>query len=258
MSHRNWLLIGLLGWAAVGCSGGAALPQSVPTYQVRVLNVYPHDPGAFCQGLVVEGNVLYEGTGQYGNSTLRRVDLETGKVVSQVNLPQQYFGEGVALFQNRLYQLTWKERVCFVYDKQTLKAVASARYTGEGWGLAADDQVLYLSQGTSTIRVMDPRTFKEVRRMRVKDGRRYVDDINELEYVDGKLLANIWYLDKIAEIDPATGKLLAWIDCSRVNPGRSNREHVLNGIAYDRQSGRLFITGKNWKHLYEIEILRSE
>lgn len=238
-----------------GCSTTTAQPQSVPTYQVRVIATFPHDPKAFTQGFIADGDTFYEGTGQYGNSTLRRVDAATGQVQAYVSLDPKYFGEGIALFNDHIYQLTWKERVCFVFERESMKAIGSLPYSGQGWGLTADDQFFYMSDGTSTIRVLDPSTFKQVRRIRVRAGRRAVDQLNELEFVDGKILANIWYLDRLAQIDPQTGQVLAWIDCSHVFPNRPNREHVLNGIAYDAQSGRLFITGKNWPKVYEIEIL---
>lgn len=261
MQNHKWQLACLiLAYVSVGCSPNAAVPADVPTYRVRVLSVFPHDPSAFSQGLVVEGETCYEGTGHYGSSTLRRVDLSTGEIQAQFALPRKYFGEGITILGNRIYQLTWKERICVVYDKATMKAIGSLQYSGEGWGLTTDGEVLYMSDGTSTIRVLDPQTLRVQRRIRVKDGRRGVGDLNELEFVDGKILANVWYLDKIAEIDPTSGRVTAWIDCSNVYPAgsRPNREHVLNGIAYDKASGRMFITGKNWPKLYEIEVLKPE
>lgn len=241
-----------------GCST-SAIPAdpTPPTKSVRVINVFPHDPKAFSQGLVVEGEILYEGTGQYGNSMLRKVDLKTGEVLLRQPLGPDYFGEGITIFGDRIYQLTWKERICIVYEKDTFKALGTLPYTREGWGLADDEKQLYLSDGTSSIRVLDPKTFKVERRIRVRSGRANVANLNELEFVKGKLLANVWYEDRIAEIDPKTGKVTAWIDCSDVYPAaeRPDREHVLNGIAFDEKSGRLFITGKNWPNLYEIEIV---
>lgn len=251
-----FLLVGLL---VLGC-GQSALPvdQDIPTYQVRILNVFPHDSGAFTQGLVVEGTTIYESTGQYGNSTLRQVDLESGRVEKRLPLDPKYFAEGIGIVGDWIYQLTWKERVCFVYDKTTFKALGALQYSGQGWGLTHDDEVVYMSDGTSTIRVLDPQTFKVLRRIRVKQGRRYLDKLNELEFVDGMILANVWYSDRIAQIDPKSGQVTAWIDCSGVYPAsaRANREQVMNGIAHDKASGRLFITGKNWPHLYEIEVVR--
>ncbi|MEM7314257.1 MAG: glutaminyl-peptide cyclotransferase, partial [Planctomycetota bacterium] len=153
----------------------------------------------------------------------------------------------------RIYQLTWQEKTCVVYKKKTIKPIGKYNYRGEGWGLADDGKVLYMSDGTSSIRVLDP-NFKIKKRLRVKDGRRSVDKLNELEFFDGFLYANVWYEDVIAKIDPKTGKVVAWLDCSRVYPTRRNREHVLNGIAHDAKSGKIYITGKNWPRLYEIKI----
>lgn len=229
---------------------------SIPVHTVTVIARFPHDSTAFTQGLVVEDGVLYEGTGHYGESTLRRVDLESGVVDKSMSLAANYFGEGITLLGEQIFQLTWQQGVCFLYDKQTLAPTGTLRYSHEGWGLTNDGQHLYLSDGTSTIRVLDPKTLKAVRRIRVKQGRRLIDKINELEFVDGEIYANIWYLDQIARIDPSNGEILGWIDCSQIYPAssRRDREHVLNGIAHDRTSGRLFVTGKNWPHLFEIKV----
>lgn len=266
-SKDCWILYplsGLIFFAACadrlpGDQVGNQPAKGTPVHPVRVVNVFPHDPGAFSQGLVVEGETLYEGTGQYGNSTLRKVDLSTGKVLVAQPLNRNYFGEGIATLGDRIYQLTWKERVCIVYDKKTMQPLGVLNYQDEGWGLTNDEQNLYLSDGTSTLRVMDPSNLRVIRTLKVRDGRRYVDLLNELEFVEGYILANIWYEDRIAKIDPQTGQVVAWIDCSSVYPPspRRDREHVLNGIAYDSQSQRLFITGKNWPNLYEIQILAS-
>ena len=250
------LLVSLLFHFGCSTTGVTADPLA-PTKQVRVINIFDHDSAAFTQGLVVEGETIYEGTGKRGASTLRKVDLSSGTVQQQVGLPRQYFGEGITIFGDRIYQLTWQSRVCIVYEKESFQALGTLPYTDEGWGITDDEKHIYLSDGTNTIRVLDPQTFKVQRRIRVKHGRRNIDKLNELEFVNGKILANIWYEDKIAEIDPATGAVTAWIDCSGVYPAatRPDREHVLNGIAYDKDSGRLFITGKNWPKLYEIEIV---
>lgn len=251
-------LVGLIFVAA--CTeplSGNQVRGSTPVYQVRVLKVFPHDRNAFSQGLVVEGETLFEGTGQYGKSTLRRVELSSGKVKAYQPLDANYFGEGITVIGERIYQLTWKQRTCVVYDKSTLKPLGVLNYRGEGWGITDDEKQIFMSDGTNTIRVLDPNTFKLTHKFRVKDGRRNIKNLNELEYIDGFLLANVWYEDRIAKIDPKTGAVVAWIDCSGVFPAatRPSREHVLNGIAYDKQSGRIFITGKNWPNLFEIEIL---
>ncbi len=230
--------------------------ETIGVQTVKVVATYPHDSTAFSQGLAVEGKVLYEGTGHYGQSTLRRVDLQTGKVEKSMQLASQYFGEGITIMADQIFQLTWREGVCFVYDKATLQPSGTLRYANEGWGLANDGEHLYLSDGSSTIRVLDPKTFKPVRRIRVKQGRRFVEEINELEFVNGEILANIWHSDHIARIDPADGRVLGWIDCSQIYPARQrpDPEHVLNGIAHDAETGKLYVTGKNWPQLFEIEI----
>lgn len=236
-----------------------AQPANRPTTKaVKVVASFPHDPTAFTQGLVVEGNTIYESTGQYGNSSLRHVDLETGEISLKVPLRSDLFGEGITVMGDDLYQLTWKARACLLFDKKTLQWKKSLGYTGEGWGLTNDGKFLYMSDGTSTIRVIDPLTFKVVRRLRVKNGRRYQSKLNELEFIDGKIWANVWYEDRIAEIDPQSGKITAWIDCRNVYPAnrRPDREHVLNGIAIDAASGRIFVTGKNWPKIYEIEVVQ--
>ena len=259
MLRKFWWLAPIVGVAIVAIVAVTAAPggdAGENVQSVKVLGAYPHDADSFSQGLVIEGETIYEGTGKYGASVLRKVDLETGKVEMQVPLGAKYFGEGITIFGDRIYQLTWKERVCVVYDKATLKPLGTLPYLGEGWGLTDDETHLYLSDGTSTIRVLDPQTFKVIRRISVKNGRRRVDKLNELEFVDGEIYANIWYSDLIARIDPQSGNLLGWIDCGSVYPAvrRPDREHVLNGIAHDAETGRLFVTGKNWPQLFEIEV----
>lgn len=238
------------------CTTSAVPADKAPTKLVTVIQSFPHDANAFCQGFAVEGERVFEGTGQYGNSSLRHVDLKTGRPIVNLPLKPQYFGEGITIIGDLVYQLTWKERLCFVYDKNTLKYLKHFQYAGEGWGLTDDGKVLYMSDGTSTIRVVDPATFKVLRKIRVKNGRRTVGKLNELEFVNGKIWANVWYEDRIAEIDPASGRVTAWIDCSNVYPANSrpDREHVLNGIAFDENTKRIFVTGKNWPRVYEISV----
>lgn len=259
MSKRAW-------WIALPIVGGLlliavvcfAMPvdDRIPIQTANVVASFPHDAGAFTQGLVIDDGILFEGTGQYGQSTMRRVDLETGKVEKSMSLAGDYFGEGITLLGEQIFQLTWKEGVCFLYDKQMLAPTGTLRYAGDGWGLTNDGQHLYLSDGSSSIHVLDPKTLKPIRRIRVKQGRRLVDQLNELEFVEGEIYANIWHSDHIARIDPASGEVLGWIDCSQVYPAarRLDREHVLNGIAYDSVSKRLFVTGKNWPQLFEIQV----
>ena len=224
----------------------------------QVVAEFPHDPSAFSQGLVVVDGQMYEGTGKKGESTLRKVDLKTGRVESFVPLDASYFGEGITILNDRIYQLTWENRVGLVYDLKTLKQVQTFRYSGEGWGLTNDGKHLIMSDGTSLLRFLDLRTFEVARRLRVRGSDGQVDKLNELEYVKGEILANIWYSDRIARISPATGEVLGWIDLSALYPARqrTSKEEVLNGIAYDEASGRLFVTGKNWPKLFEIELLK--
>lgn len=259
-----WLALPVLGLVILAvASSNNASPDPYVTESSRAiaLAAFPHDPAAFCQGLVVDGDTLLEGTGQYGHSTLRRVELVSGKVLQSVKLPDQYFGEGITLLGDRVYQLTWKSKVCLVYDAKTLQQVGQLPYQWsgvykEGWGLTNDGKNLIVSDGTSTIRTVDPETLREVRQVKIRDGRRYVERINELEYVDGEIWANIWYEDRVARIDPENGRVKGWIDCRNVYPARQrpDREHVLNGIACNAKTGQLFITGKNWPALYEIKV----
>jgi glutaminyl-peptide cyclotransferase len=256
------LLLAALLAVAGGVAGVAALLADsergeVPVYGFEVVNAYPHDSRAFCQGLAIHDGKLYEGTGQYGASSLREVDLETGRVMRQFNLDRQFFGEGITLMGDSIYQLTWRARQAFVFDRETFEYRKTLRYRGEGWGLTHDGTHLIMSDGTSTLRFLDPATFREVRRVSVRDGRRRIDQLNELEYVDGEIYANIWKSDFIARISPADGRILGWIDLSALWPlrQRPDPEAVLNGIAWDAEKKRLFVTGKNWPRLYEIRVV---
>lgn len=255
----------------VNISNSTAKPaSSVPTFTYEVVNTYQHDPKAFTQGLIYFGGMLYESTGQYDESTIRKVDLRSGKVVQQVQLGDDFFGEGATVFRDKLYQLTWREGTAFVYTLPDLKPEKEIRYSGEGWGLANDGTNLIMSDGTHVIRFVDPETFKTVRTVTVnrEDGRPLMQ-INELEYVKGEIWANIWHSENpqtlgrpnhIARIDPASGKLLGWIDLSGISPEdqRRDSENTLNGIAYDEAGDRIFVTGKNWSKLYEIKLKPKE
>lgn len=258
MSKRAWIGLGCVGCAVLLSLVAFAFPKDRPPAlkPIRVVAAYEHDSAAFSQGLAINDGEMFEGTGQYGNSFLRKVEVQTGKVLANVPLPKEYFGEGITLLNGSIFQLTWRENVCLVYDQATLKMTGSFRYAGEGWGLANDGKHLYLSDGTPTIRVIDPANFNVVRQMRVHIGPRKVDKLNELEFVNGELLANIWYSDHIARISPKTGEVLGWLDASDLYPAtqRPSREHVLNGIAYDQATAKLYMTGKNWPQLFEVEI----
>lgn len=252
-------------WMAAVCfclpgpTGWAAERAPVPMVcGYEIVNTYPHDPQAFCQGLAIVDGQLYEGTGQRGESTLRKVELETGKVLQQVSLDRRLFGEGIAVWDQRIYQLTWQAGVAFVYDRETFKELGRFRVYGEGWGLTHDGKHLILSNGSPTLQYLDPKTFRVVRRLNVRDRGNWVRNLNELEYADGAILANVWTTDRIAWIDADTGNVTAWIDLSGLKPSeiRNDPDAVLNGIAYDPESKRLFVTGKNWPKLFEIRIVK--
>jgi glutamine cyclotransferase len=225
--------------------------QSTPVYSYRIVHTYPHDSAAFTQGLVYTGSVLYEGTGLYGRSSLRQVDLETGEVLQIRNLPSQYFGEGIAVWDGEIIQLTWREHAAFVYNRDTFTQTGQFSYPTEGWGLTHDGQRLIMSDGTSNLYFRDTRTFSETGRVQVYDGSLPVTRLNELEYIQGQVYANVWLTDRIARIDPLTGQVTAWIDLAGLRPPGAD---VLNGIAYDAAGDRLFVTGKLWPYLYQIEL----
>lgn len=237
-------------WAQLGGRGGGAA-------DVRVVAEYPHDPQAFTQGLAIHDGRLYEGTGQYGRSTIRRVDLESGRVEQSSALSDAYFGEGIAILDGKLYQLTWRSGIGIVYDVETFEFLGTFSYAGEGWGLTHDGEQLIMSDGSATIRFLDPETFAVTRRISVRDGGEPVGRLNELEYVDGEIWSNVWYDDRIARIDPDSGEIVGWLDLGAIYPQTErSSEAVLNGIAYDADADRLFVTGKNWPRLYEIEVAR--
>ena len=226
-------------------------------YTFSVVNVYPHDTNAFTEGLVSENGFLYESTGLYGNSSLRRVDLETGKVLQVRTLQAQYFGEGITIVGDEIVQLTWQSHVGFVYDKATLSLLREFEYPTEGWGLTYDGKRLIMSDGTSNLYFMDPVTFKRIGQV-VVHNTGPVTELNELEYIKGAVYANIWKQKKIAVINPQTGQVTAWIDLTGIQDSRNqNPNNVLNGIAYDTNGDRLFVTGKMWPHIFEIKLIPS-
>jgi glutamine cyclotransferase len=223
----------------------------------RVLHSYKHDREAFTQGLLFHDGFLYEGTGTEGKSSLRKVDLATGNVLRRVDLPSAYFGEGLALWKDKLIQLTWKSKIGFVYDLATFKQVRTFTYNREGWGITQDGKRLIMSDGSSTLYFWDPETFKEIGHLDVTSGGRSVPELNELEYVRGEIYANVWRTDRIARISPSTGKVIGWIDLpGLLSPADRAGADVLNGIAYDAKLNRLFVTGKWWPKLFHIEMPR--
>jgi len=225
-------------------------------YTYQIVNVYPHDPNAFTQGLVFEDGFLYEGTGLHGSSSVRKVELETGAIVQLYELPPHYFGEGITIFDDKIIQLTWQSRVGFVYDKDTFELVQEFTYPTEGWGITHDGTSLIMSDGTATLYYLDPETFAEISRITVRDKGVLVSNLNELEYVQGEIYANVWQTDWIARIAPDTGDVDGWIYLEGLLPLEgSHRVDVLNGIAYDAEHDRLFVTGKLWPKLFEIELI---
>jgi glutaminyl-peptide cyclotransferase len=232
---------------------------SVPEWGFEVIHVYPHDSTAFTQGLEYHDSSLYEGTGLHGRSALRKEDLETGKVVKELALPFQYFGEGVTVLDERIVQLTWQSHLGFVYDQPTFRLLRNFSYPGEGWGLANDGRQIYMSDGTAQIRCLDPSSLQELRRFTVHEGERPVEMLNELEWVRGELYANVWQANRIVRIDPREGAVLGWIDLAGLLSPEEEAEgaDVLNGIAYDSTGGRLFVTGKLWPKLFEIKLVRK-
>jgi glutamine cyclotransferase len=231
--------------------------RSVPVnYTYEVVKVYPHDQNAFTQGLVIEKGVLYESTGLYGNSTLRRVDLETGNVMQSYALPAEFFGEGITVFGDRIIQLTWQSHKGFVYDKYSFDLLQEFSYPTEGWGITNDGSQLIMSDGTANLYFLDPETFQKVGQVEVRDGNASVTNLNELEYIDGEVYADIWGEEKIAVIDPSTGQVKGWIDLTGIyNQANRGPNDVLNGIAYDAEGDRLFVTGKMWSQLFEIKLI---
>jgi glutaminyl-peptide cyclotransferase len=227
-----------------------------PVQSYKVRRYLPHDPEAFTQGLVFDDGTLYESTGLRGKSTLRRVDMGTGLVLESVELPDTDFGEGLTVWGDHLIQLTWKSDVAYVYDKNTLEKVHEFHYEGEGWGLTHDGHQFIMSGGTSTLRFLNPDTFEVERRLLVKDHGKPVSFLNELEYVKGEVYANVWQSDRIARISPKTGEVLGWIDLQgllQCAPEKPSKANILNGIAWDAEGDRLFVTGKYWPWLFQIE-----
>ncbi len=233
----------------------AAKTGQIPVLNVKLVRTYPHDPHAFTQGLEYYGGYLYESTGIAGQSTLRKVALETGEVLQKVSLPSQYFGEGLTIFRGKIYQLTWLSKKGFVYDLRSFRQVGEFPYDTEGWGLTHDDRSLIMSDGTNKIRYIHPVSFGVTRTIELYTGGEGVVNLNELEYVKGEIFANIWHSPRIARIDASSGQVLAWIDLtSIVSKEHHSDEAVLNGIAYDKAGDRLFVTGKNWSKLFEIKV----
>jgi glutamine cyclotransferase len=263
---RNRLLALALSLTFSGCNTaansdgpkvGPPANNAVPAkYGYQILNIWPHDSNAFTQGLILVDGKLLESTGQEGSSSLRRVELETGKILKKVDVPLPYFAEGITVLNGKIYQLTWQHQFGFIYDLQTLERLGDFKYQGEGWGLTTDGTSLIMSDGSNRLRFIDPSSFRVTKTINVIDGTTPVDDLNELEFVQGEIYANIWHDDRIAVVDPQNGRVKAWIDLTGLLPEGElpDEEAVLNGIAYDQSSNRLFVTGKLWPRLFEIKL----
>jgi glutamine cyclotransferase len=249
-----WAISGL---PAFGQSPHPARRAATPEYTFKIVNVFPHDPAAFTQGLAYHDGFFYEGTGLNGRSSLRKVRLQTGEVVQKTDLAPAFFGEGIAIFNDKIVQLTWQSQIGFVYDLNSFRLLRQFSYPGEGWGLATGGNELFMSDGSDEIRVLDAATLKEKRRIKVRDGDAPVTELNELEIVEGQIFANVWKTNRIARISPRTGKVLGWIDLEGILSPMYLREQnaVLNGIAYDPAGKRLFVTGKLWPSIFEIKVV---
>jgi glutamine cyclotransferase len=223
----------------------------------RIVHTYPHDQQAFTQGLIFVDGHLYESTGIEGKSSLREEDLETGRILQFHDVPSRYFAEGLTVWGSTLIQLTWQSHMALVYDRASFRFLRSFQYDGEGWGLTHDSKSLILSDGTATLRFYDPATFHETKSITVTDHGKPADQLNELEFIHGQIYANVWHSDRIARISPATGAVLGWIDLGGLLPAsqHSSAEAVLNGIAYDSAHDRLFVTGKLWPKIFEIQVV---
>jgi glutamine cyclotransferase len=251
------LVLAAMSFAATPMLSAQQKSSAVPVYGYSVVKVYPHDRAAFTQGLQYVDGFLYEGTGQNGQSSIRKVKLETGEVLHKQSLDPRYFGEGITVWGDTIIQLTWQSEIGFVYDKATFKQLRTFSYTGEGWGLTHDGTRLIMSDGDArgALRYLDPKTLKETGRLIVRDGKVPLSHLNELEYVRGEILANVWQTTRIARISPKTGQVTGWIDLGGLlDPREAAGVDVLNGIAYDAAGDRLFVTGKYWPKLFEIKI----
>jgi glutaminyl-peptide cyclotransferase len=248
----------LLALSLLLCAASASAQTPVDTYQV--IHSYPHDAQAFTQGLIYLDGHLYESTGLVGSSSLRMEDLETGRILQFHDVPSPIFAEGLTNWASTLIQLTWQNHSVLVYDRLTFRLLRALPYPGEGWGLTQDGTHLIETDGSATLHFLDPENLREIRKVKVTDHGALVTQLNELEFIHGQVYANIWHTDRIARISPVTGKVLGWIDLTGLLPkgARSSPEAVLNGIAYDAEHDRLFVTGKLWPKLFEIKVIATQ
>ncbi len=240
-------------------SNNASAKPTATYYTYTIVNTYPHDTNAFTEGLVYSDGFLYESSGSgnpNGISTLRRADLTTGNVLQEITLPTQYFGEGIAIVNNTIIQLTWQSHIGFIYNKTTFALLGNFTYPTQGWGLTYNGKNLIMSDGTDHLYFLNPTTFQQTGQIQVHDGKTPIKNINSLDYINGEVYANIWLTNTIAIINPETGQVKAWINLSGLpDENNSNINAVLNGIAYDQQNNRLFVTGKDWPNLYQIKLI---
>jgi len=235
---------------------GVLATTKAPVSTIHIVNVFPHDQKAFTQGLTYHQGYLYESTGLQDKSFLKKIDLQSGKTIKKVKIKAEYFGEGLAILKNKIYQLTWKNHTCLVYDLQKMRLTGKLFYQGEGWGLTTNGKVLFMSNGSSVISCVDPASFNVISRLEVRDGEMKINNLNELEFIRGEIWANIFMEDIIVRISSQTGRVTGWIDLSKLNSqfSRWQGRDVLNGIAYDKAKDRVFVTGKFWPEIYEIKV----
>jgi glutaminyl-peptide cyclotransferase len=247
----------LLALVALCCAGFSSAQAEIPVYGYKVLHTYPHDTGAYTEGFFYLNGFFYEGTGTVGQSTVRKVDMKTGEVLQRAILPPPDYGEGIVAWKDKLLELTWQSHLGYIYDLKTFKPLRTFDYPGEGWALTEDGHHILMSDGTPTIRVLDPTTLKQVGQIDVTADGAPVINLNEIEWVKGEIYANVWLTNRIARIDPKTGHVVGWIDLTGLAPKPDDtpdpQNDVLNGIAYDAKQNRLFVTGKRWPQIYEIE-----
>jgi glutamine cyclotransferase len=255
------IIIIFLSLSAQSCSNNATNTNNntTPILSYEIINIYPHDSEAFTQGLIWDDGYLYESTGLYGSSSLRQVELKTGKTIKNIPLADNYFAEGITIFDDKIFLLTWREQTGFIYHQDTLKLIGTFSYSYEGWGITTDGEYLIVSEGTPVLHFLDPETLQEIKQIHVHDGLFLVKWINELEYIEGYIYANIWQTDRIAIIDPDTGKVVSWLDLYGILDSVQYNKNVdvLNGIAYDAENNRLFVTGKLWPAIFEIKMLET-
>lgn len=256
MKFRYWIVILLLlGCACLLWAGAAPRKEDVRHFKAVVEQTYHHDPSAYTQGLFFVGDVLYESVGQYGSSAMRKVDLASGRVLQNAPMEPYFFGEGACLYRGRIYQLTWRENTCFVYNPMTLQVLGQLFLPTEGWGIATNGEDMIVSDGSSTLYFLDPETFQERRRVTVTNAGRELPYLNELEYIQGKIWANVYGTEHLVIIDPSDGRVTATVDCRNLLPARyAQGVDVLNGIAYHPQQDAIYITGKLWPQLYRISL----